>query len=300
MGALGFVFWNNFLNKKANTTNSVVNKETLQAAALDKTTQKSNILSIHELGISIVVPDSIKDLTYTYTADGMPTHIGGSNIDVGSVNFSSVSLTNKYPECSSDKANPLGSLTKITGTYGDGVLGPTWSGGGVAKQFPDSFLTFVGPQFACFSVGGNDTALGVSVSSQMNDLSASIKRAKETPAYTLNNAVGGINSALAADTCDGKASVRQEDFIQVKDTDPFEYHGGKSLIDQHFDFAYVQYGCGSQGSVALMKRLGESWKIISSDARVYPMCAAIRNEQFPLAIVDKCYEAGSTDPTAIK
>lgn len=180
IGALGFVLWNNFLNKKTNTANSS-SKETSQTTTANKTTPQTNVLNIHEFGISIVVPDSIKDLTYTYKTDGTPTRVGGSNIVVGSVSFSTASLASKYPECSSDKANPLGSLTKITGVYGDGVLGPTWSGGGMIKQFPDSFLTFVGPQSACyFSVAGNDTALGASITSQMNDLSTSIKAAKES------------------------------------------------------------------------------------------------------------------------
>jgi len=175
LGILGFVLWNNFLNKKTDS----VSKVSTQPTDI-KTVPRPNILNIRELGISIVVPDSIKDLTYTYTASGSPTRVDGSNIIVGSVNFSTKSLTNKYPECSSDKANPLGGLTKITGTYTDGVLGPTWSGGGVIKQFPDNFLTFTSPQYACyFNSTGNDTTLGSEVTSHLSELSASIKEAKE-------------------------------------------------------------------------------------------------------------------------
>lgn len=186
VGVLGFVLWNNYINKKgAAPTNE--SKTDTQTATIDKTTPtptpspSQNVITIRELGISITVPDSIKDLTYTYKASGVPTKVGGNNIIVGTVNFSTTSLTANYPECSSDKANPLGGLTKITGTYEDGVLGPTWSGGGVAKQFSDSFLTFAAPQAACFSksAGSGDQEVGVRVSTQITALSNAIKDAKE-------------------------------------------------------------------------------------------------------------------------
>ena len=169
LGALGFVFWNNFMKKEAVPTKTA-----------SKEASHSKVFNIPELGISIELPNSIKDLTYTYTAAGVPTRAGGDEIIVGSVNFSTSTLTDKYPECSSAKSNPLGGLTKITGTYKEGELGPTWSGGGVIKQFSDSYLTFTGPQSACFfSAVGNDTTLGKGVASQMNDLSTAIKAAKE-------------------------------------------------------------------------------------------------------------------------
>jgi|GEM_PF-2133221 len=163
------------------STNIAVQDRALLDKLVKSPTISETVVPIKELGISITVPDSIKDLTYTYTADGTPTRVGGSNIVVGSVNFSTTSLTAKYPACSSDKANPLGGLTKITGVYTDGVLGPTWSGGGMAKQFSDSFLTFAGPQFACYfnSAGSNDMSFGESITSHMSDLSTAIKEAKE-------------------------------------------------------------------------------------------------------------------------
>jgi type II secretory pathway pseudopilin PulG len=137
-----------------------------------------------------------------------------------------------------------------------------------------------------------------SSSQDIKDSSEKARGTSDVQPYTLSAAVEGINSTLSKNVCSGEASVKQGDFIQVKDTDPFKYQGGKSLIDQQFNFAYVQYGCGSQGSVALMKRIDGNWKIISDDARIYPMCETVRNEKFPTAIVDKCYETNrSADPT---
>jgi len=184
LGALGFVFWNNFIKNKAEPTK-----------AASKETSHSKVFNIPELDISIELPSSINDLTYTYTTAGVPTHAGGDEVIVGSVNFSTSTLTSKYPECSSAKSNPLGGLIKITGTYKEGELGPTWSGGGVIKQFPDSYLAFAGPQSACFSsVAGSNTTLGKSITSQMNDLSTAIKNAKETGPDSKKNIDTSIHS----------------------------------------------------------------------------------------------------------
>jgi hypothetical protein len=126
---------------------------------------------------------------------------------------------------------------------------------------------------------------------------------QETPkssAYSLSDAVQGINATLKGNVCSGKAQVKEDDFVQVKDTDSFEYRGGKTIINDQFTYAYVQYGCGSQGSIALMKRGQVDWKIVSEDVRIYPRCETIAGENFPSAIVDKCYDTNtSTEPRDI-
>ena len=128
----------------------------------------------------------------------------------------------------------------------------------------------------------------------------SAQEASRPTPYALSNAVRDINATLKESVCSGNAQVKEDDFIQVKDTDGFEYQGGKTIIDQQFNYAYVQYGCGSQGGVALMKRVQTDWKIVSEDARIYPMCEAIEGESFPSAIVDKCYDTTvSTEPRNI-
>jgi hypothetical protein len=120
---------------------------------------------------------------------------------------------------------------------------------------------------------------------------------------TLNNAVTDINTVLSGQVCgnQGEATdLGENNFIIVADTQTFNYQGGKSFISERLDYAYVQYGCGSQGSGALLKRADDAWRLISNDARAYPICEAVRGEGFPMSIVDKCYEDDrATEPVAI-
>jgi hypothetical protein len=121
--------------------------------------------------------------------------------------------------------------------------------------------------------------------------------------YTLNNAITDINMVLSEQVCGnhGEATdLNESDFIITADTQTFGYQAGKSFINEKFNYTYVQYGCGSQGSIALLKRTNDTWKLISDDARVYPMCDAVRGEGFPTSIVDKCYQDDrAIDPMAI-
>lgn len=121
--------------------------------------------------------------------------------------------------------------------------------------------------------------------------------------YTLNSAVADINTVLSEHVCgnQGEATDLEEgNFTIVVDTQTFNYQRGRSFINERLDYTYVQYGCGSQGSVALLKRNDGIWKLISNDARVYPMCEAVRSEGFPMSIVDKCYEDDrATEPVVI-
>jgi hypothetical protein len=122
--------------------------------------------------------------------------------------------------------------------------------------------------------------------------------------YTFNDAVTDINTVLSKQVCGSQGPtivLNESDFSKVDDTQAFDYQGGKSFINEELNYAYVQYGCGSQGSVALLKRIDDAWKLISDDARVYPMCEVVRGEGFPISIVDKCYEDDrAAEPVAIK
>jgi hypothetical protein len=121
--------------------------------------------------------------------------------------------------------------------------------------------------------------------------------------YTLNNAVADINTVLSRRVCGNQSeatNLEQSNFIIVADAQTFNYQGGKSFINEGLDYAYVQYGCGSQGSIALLKRTDDTWRLISNDARVYPMCEDVRGEGFPISIVDKCYEDDhATEPVGV-
>jgi hypothetical protein len=181
IGVVGWLAYSNFI--KRSDTVSFQSDHPSQSPTNSSQTQKTveNIIKIPELGISFVVPDSLKDITYTYSAVNQPTKVGGSNIIIGSASFSTKSFTAKYPGCSSDgTAPPLGSITKVTGVYSDGVVGPTWSGGGMLRQFTDSFLTVAHAQAACyFDIAGNDQSVVDSINSEVGTLNDALKNAKE-------------------------------------------------------------------------------------------------------------------------
>ncbi len=120
--------------------------------------------------------------------------------------------------------------------------------------------------------------------------------------YTLDNAVGDINKTLASQSCDGSGAgqVVKADFNVVDGTAPFDYQGGKSIINNDLTFAFTQYGCGSQGSVGLLKKTDAGWVLVSENARIYPLCTEVRGQGFPVSVVDKCYaDDNAADPEAI-
>jgi len=121
--------------------------------------------------------------------------------------------------------------------------------------------------------------------------------------YTLDDAVAGINKTLLESGCSDSGvsnAILKNAFKQVSDSDPYTYQGGASKINTGLSYAFVQYGCGSQGSVALLKKANDTWILISEDARGYPMCEIVRGQSFPVSIVEKCYvDDRATDPVAI-
>lgn len=141
--------------------------------------------------------------------------------------------------------------------------------------------------------GGNDAP----VESSRNE-EAKVKTADK---YSLKNAASEINTVLASRLCgNGLIEITAEDFTVADEKETFEYEDGKSRIDPSLSFAYVQYGCGSQGGVALMKRNKGQWALVSSDLRMYPLCGSVRDRGFPASVIDKCYEnTGAKQPVTL-
>lgn len=121
--------------------------------------------------------------------------------------------------------------------------------------------------------------------------------------YTFDDAVAGINKVLLEKGCSGSGmseAISKDTFKEVDDSTPYSYQGGVSKINTDLSYAFVQYGCGSQGSVALLKKINDEWILASEDAREYPMCESVRGQGFPASIIDKCYtDDRSTEPVAI-
>lgn len=121
--------------------------------------------------------------------------------------------------------------------------------------------------------------------------------------YTFDDAVAGINKALLEKGCSGSGiseAISKDAFKEVDDSTPYSYQGGVSKINTDLSYAFVQYGCGSQGSVALLKKIDNEWMLVSEDARVYPMCDSVRGQGFPISVIDMCYpDDRAAEPVAI-
>jgi hypothetical protein len=125
----------------------------------------------------------------------------------------------------------------------------------------------------------------------------------EAPPYTFDDALTGINKTLLVKGCSGSGvseAITKDMFKEVDDSESYTYQGGLSKINSGLSYAFVQYGCGSQGSVALLKKTNDEWTLVSEDARVYPMCDNVKGQGFPASIIDKCYTDNlATEPVAI-
>lgn len=158
IGSLGFIFWQNYSNKNAsgNDTNSN-SSQVKDAVDIDKQEElnNKNVIKFKELGISIVVPDSIKDITYNYE-----TGETGGVVD-GATGLSTTSITNKYAECAADgTAPPLGVLFKVDGYYPDEVNVMT-TPGKLVKQFDGYYIAYRNPQSMCSTQQNDEDANGV-------------------------------------------------------------------------------------------------------------------------------------------
>jgi len=103
------------------------------------TKSTGNVIPIRELGVSITVPDSIKDVTYSYK----PSTYGEET------QFSTKKLTDTYKatsECTSFGASPpLGLIERREGQAGSGATASTT----VIKQFSTFFILYSTPQAPC-------------------------------------------------------------------------------------------------------------------------------------------------------
>lgn len=137
----------------------------------DTNSNGSSTIDIRELGISITVPDSIKDLTYTYAT------LGGVNGDAAeTVMVSTKTLTDLYDDnsCGTD-SRPLGILTREEGQFDAGryLASPPR----LVKQFSGSYIVYSVPQAIC----GSDDPDNIEIlSSALKDFRESLDSITET------------------------------------------------------------------------------------------------------------------------
>jgi cytoskeletal protein RodZ len=128
------------------------------------------------------------------------------------------------------------------------------------------------------------------VKTQTQDVSKNTESTTTPSTYTLKDAITGINSTLSQKACTGAgAQIASGDVKKAEDSDKYVYVGGQSVVDSSYSYAYLQYGCGSSGSGAWMKRTDKTWSTVDVSASIYPLCANIRGQGFPGSVVAKCY-----------
>jgi hypothetical protein len=98
------------------------------------------MIKMPQLGISIIVPNAIKDLTYS-----------SLNVENGSVGVSTQSLTNMASSCAANgTAPPLGKFYRRAGQYPKNAT-PANTPGKLVKQFSSYYLAWAAPQSSCSS-----------------------------------------------------------------------------------------------------------------------------------------------------
>lgn len=120
----------------------------LKSSAMSTPATSANIIAIRELGISITVPDSIKDLTYSYVP------ISNENGKFEAVYFSTKSLSDEYAsadensdQCTSfGVAPPLGAFERWSGVYANNQVTSHLD---LVKQLNGFYITYDSPQATC-------------------------------------------------------------------------------------------------------------------------------------------------------
>lgn len=162
----GTYYWQhqkvNNLNTKVSGLNSQVTKLSAQVSSLQKqggqaeaTTQSTaiasspNVIKIPELGIQIIVPNSLEDLTYATGAESF-----GSASGTGAW-LSTKSLAQLDKNCTASTGTnasggytgaPLGIIAKLNGTY---PSNPTDSSGSLILQENGYYIAYQPSQSAC-------------------------------------------------------------------------------------------------------------------------------------------------------
>ncbi len=123
-------------NKVSSLTASVANAQKATA------TTSNNVIAIKELGIKLTVPDSLSDLTYSYTSATVKD--GATSTKIENANLSTKTITDLFQDnvCSSQTA-ALGVLSRQ-----DGQFKAAYSAT-LVKQFPTFYIAYSTPQEYC-------------------------------------------------------------------------------------------------------------------------------------------------------
>lgn len=159
---------------KISSLNKQVSNLSSQNNTSGASTQSDGTFKVRELGISLKLPDSLSDVTYSYNGQAASDV---ASEDTFSASFSTKALTDLDAACSSfSAAPPLGMLSKVSGQYpkttsdADGATVPP-----LVKQFDDFYIAYTAPQSTC-----SDKVDATNVASLLADFKKAMTSVKET------------------------------------------------------------------------------------------------------------------------
>ncbi|HEY5267878.1 MAG TPA: hypothetical protein VII94_01955 [Candidatus Saccharimonadales bacterium] len=171
-GVYGVYIWQHKKVTQANSLNTSLNSEvaSLQAelSAADKNLATAQAalsnptINFTTLGISLSVPSSLKDLTWTANTNPTKLTVSGASVTPTEANLSSTSLAALDSACSTTNG-ALGILSKTTGQY---PATPTTanSSGTLVEQFSSYYIAYSAP-VACSKTASTNTTQTSLVSS---------------------------------------------------------------------------------------------------------------------------------------
>lgn len=135
---------------KITTLKKQVANLSTQNSSSDTSAKSDNTLDIRELGVSLTLPDSLKDISYSY--NGISD--ADSSQKVSTVAFSTKALTDSDSACAAaGSVPPLGKFTKVSGQFVKSSTDADTSGNAptLVKQFKDFYIAYVGSADMCSS-----------------------------------------------------------------------------------------------------------------------------------------------------
>jgi hypothetical protein len=150
VGYAGYYLWDKNRTLQADVSSRDTEIKDLKAQVADLSATDAAVESddsrfkIRELGVSLELPDKLKDLTYSYTGKSPSARYEGHGISL-----STKTLTDLDKACTSfGAAPPLGSLVKVTGQYPKDANVDT-TPGQLVKQFSGYYVAVSHAQAAC-------------------------------------------------------------------------------------------------------------------------------------------------------
>jgi cytoskeletal protein RodZ len=137
VGVIGAAGWFVYQHNRVKVTSAAQGTTQTTTTQPTQTTTGQNVVKIPELGIQIIVPDSIKDLTYK--TETVTLRNGNQAI---LARFSTASLTAANPSCG-PSSSVLGTLEKASGQYPTEKEDETnvLDYGTLIKQFPTFYIS---------------------------------------------------------------------------------------------------------------------------------------------------------------